>query len=125
MRGKVFVVDDDAGFLAAVLRVLRASGYEAHGVSTLAEFKNLLPLPASSCVLADLYLNGECGMDIPAILLAEKQAVPIVFMSATDDTELVSAANAASKVRYLRKPFEAKDLIDRLNQAMVSAYGAN
>jgi FixJ family two-component response regulator len=114
----IYVVEDDPSFLSAVARLIRTGGYSVEGMSTLDDLRSSLPLSAPCCVLADVILGGESGLDIPSMLAEHDVHVPIVFMSATDQRDTIAAASAAGDVPCLRKPVEANDLFAALESAL-------
>ncbi len=120
MRGrnwKVIVVDDDRSFLSAIVRLINAGGYSAMGLSSLAELNDKLPIPKGTCVLTDILLAGESGLNVPEILTENGFSGPVLFMTATDDLSLIKATVPLSPVPCLRKPIEADTLFDALNVA--------
>jgi FixJ family two-component response regulator len=119
----VLVLDDDEGFLDAVLRLLRISGIDANGARNMDELIGALPLPAGACILADIMLRGESGLDVPALLAARGERVPVVFVSATDDETTIHEATRLSGVSCLAKPVEVEDLLTGLSEAMHRAAG--
>lgn len=123
-RGHIFIVDNDAQFLVAIRRLVAVGGFKATGVATLSELAACLPFPRRSCVLADILLDGESGLDVPGLLRARSETAPVVFMSASDDAETLHMADNTSSVPCLRKPFEASDLFRSLDMALQLAAGA-
>ncbi len=113
----VCVIEDDRSFLSAIMRLIRMDGYSVLGVSSLEEFRNLLPLKEETCVVTDIMLSGESGLDVPAILHEARQVAPVIFISATDDRSLIKAVSALSSSPVLRKPIEAEKLFDALRKA--------
>ncbi len=114
---RIYVVDDDAAFLRAILRLIRLGGYEPIGVRSISALVALFPLPKNSCVLADVLLDGESGLDIPSRLAAENVDAPVIFMSATDDEAMLDAAGRSVGRPCLRKPIEARQLFAALDAA--------
>lgn len=114
----IYVIDDDPSFLSAVVRLIRIGGYTADGMQSLAEFNTRLPLTRPACVLADVMLAGESGLEVGDILAEANQLTPIVFMSATDQRDMIEAASAAGAVPCLRKPMEADELFAALKTAL-------
>ena len=117
----IYVIDDDPSFLSAVVRLIRVGGYAVDGMQTLSDFKTRLPLASPACVLADVMLAGESGLEVGDILATANQSVPIVFMSATDQRDTIEAASAAGAVPCLRKPVEADELFAALGTALGTA----
>jgi FixJ family two-component response regulator len=115
---RVLVVDDDPGFLKAVCRLMREFGMETHGFATLEELAAQLPLPANACLLIDVMLSGQTGLDVVENPLVHETGVPIVFISATDDPDLRARAEEIAGQPCLRKPVEQTDLLAALERAM-------
>jgi FixJ family two-component response regulator len=114
----VLVLDDDEGFLEAMVRLLQVSGIDARGVRDLKGLTQAFPLPAGTCILADIMLIGESGLGVPDLLAANGQCAPVVYVSATDDEAVVLKAAELSGVPCLRKPVEFRDLLAALAGAM-------
>jgi FixJ family two-component response regulator len=117
----IYVIDDDSSFLSAITRLIRVGGFAVDGMNTLAEFRSRLPLTEPACVLADVMLAGESGLDVVGILESVNQSAPVVFMSATDQRDTIEAASAAGVVPCLRKPLEADDLFAALETGLQQA----
>ena len=115
---KCLVVDDDPSFLSAVVRLIRTGGYEVQGFETIDALLSELPLPLNCCILADVVLRGESGLDIPGKLCRRGDQTPIVFMSATDDQSEIDIASSDGAAPCLRKPFEADVLFTSLDVAL-------
>ena len=116
----IYVIDDDPSFLSAITRLIRIGGFAVDSMQTLAEFKSRLPLTEPACILADVMLAGESGLEVGGILEGASQTAPIVFMSATDQRDKIEAASEAGTVPCLRKPVEADDLFAALAAALDS-----
>lgn len=108
----VYVVDDDAAFLSAISRLIHVCGFGVTSCGSIAELCTYSPFVAESCVLADVLLDGESGVDIPDRLAALKQETPVLFMSATDDEAVIRNAERNSVLPCLKKPIELQDLLD-------------
>lgn len=116
----VMVVEDDPSFLTAVVRLIRIGGYDARGFGTIADLRSSLPFPERCCVLADVVLCGESGLDIPDMLRARGERAAVVFMSATEDRDKIETANSRGAVPCLKKPIEATTLFEALETAFLS-----
>jgi len=114
------VIDDDPSFLTAVVRLIRMGGYDARGFSTIAGLSSRLPFPENCCVLADVVLRGESGLDIPDMLRARGEPAAVVFMSATEDRDKIKTASSRGAVPCLKKPIEATTLFEALETAFLA-----
>jgi DNA-binding response OmpR family regulator len=93
----IHVVDDDISFRTALTRLLSCAGYAVKNYGSAGEF---LVSPADSragCILLDLELGGPDGLDVQQTVLRQRQALPIVFMSAYSDVpENVSSRSSTA-----------------------------
>ena len=112
------IVDDDPSFLRAVARLIRTEEYDALSFDSIDGLRSRLPFPDHCCVLADVVLRGESGLDIPDMLRAQGEPAAVVFMSATEDREKIEVASNIGAVPCLKKPFEAAALFEALEAAL-------
>ena len=62
----VFVVDDDLTTLRGVKRLLRQHGYDSVLFDSAAAFQNCSDVDRASCVMLDINLNNESGIEVRA-----------------------------------------------------------
>jgi len=112
-RGKVLVVDDDAALAEMLSIVLRNEGFESkvcsNGDQAMSDFRNFRP----DLVLLDLMLPGKDGIDVCREIRAES-GVPIVMLTAKNDTIDVVVGLESGADAYVVKPFKPKELIARI-----------
>jgi FixJ family two-component response regulator len=114
----VHVVDDDESLRTALLRLLRAAGFEARGYGSTGEFL-LEPLPdRPGCVLLDLRLPGPSGLDLQASLRRQGVPLPIVFLTGHGDVASSVRAMQAGAVDFLTKPVQRHTLLEVLRRAL-------
>jgi FixJ family two-component response regulator len=114
----VFVVDD----AAAVRKSLRALLAEAGlGVETYASSRDFLaaynPL-RPGCLLLDLRLRGENGLDLLDELRRRAVAIPIVVLTAHGNVATSVRALKAGAVDFLEKPARPATLLARIREAL-------
>src|SRR5262245_55412266 len=77
----IFVVDDDASLRQAVARLLHAWGMQVVTCASAHEFL-ACPLPdGPACLVLDLRLGEENGMDLQAALRSAARQLPIIFLT--------------------------------------------
>jgi FixJ family two-component response regulator len=114
----VIVVDDDAGFLKGVARLL-----ESHRIysRTFASAEALLEsdsVQTATCLLLDVHLGGISGLELRRRLAASGSKCPVIFMTANDDETTRNKAMDAGCIAYLRKPFAGHVLLDAIGKAV-------
>jgi two-component system cell cycle sensor histidine kinase/response regulator CckA len=79
---RVLVVDDEAGVLRFVDRVLREQGYETALASGSAEALALLDSGASfDLLLTDLVMPGMCGDELARIAVQRMPALKVLYLT--------------------------------------------
>ena len=114
----VRIVDDDASFLKAVARMLRASGLEVKTFASAAEFLAQPELDLPGCVLVDLRMPGLSGLDLQEALAKEGHKLPVIFLSGQGDIPTTVQAMRRGAEDFLTKRAPKKDLLDAVNRAI-------
>jgi FixJ family two-component response regulator len=118
----VFVVDDDPGTLRSVKRLLRQHGYDSVLFQSAEAFRNHDDFDQALCVILDINLNNESGIEVRHSLKAAGIFVPIIYITANDNPAVRVAALESGCIACLTKPFSAKSLIDPI-QAVSASLG--
>jgi FixJ family two-component response regulator len=116
-RNLVFVVDDDPGMLKAVKRLLRGHGYDSVLFPSAEAFRNYDDLDAACCLILDINLNNESGIELRRRLKAAGISLPVIYITANDNPAVRMAALASGCIAYLTKPFAAKALLEPVAKA--------
>lgn len=118
----VYVVDDDASFRTAMTRLLRAGGYAVQTFKSAAEFlEQLLPRDLPGCVLADLRMPGQSGLDLQALLAKADNPIPVIFLTGHGDIPTTVRAMQHGAVDFLTKPVKKQNLFGALQRALARA----
>jgi FixJ family two-component response regulator len=112
----IVVIDDDASFNTAIGRLLRLSGFRTQSFASAEDF---LRQPTSAhCLVLDLHLSGMSGLDLQARLAEDGRPVPIVFVTAMEDSGIRLRAMQAGAAAYLEKPFDERRLLEVLSRVI-------
>lgn len=114
----IHVVDDDESFRTAVLRLLRAAGFETRAYGSTGEFLLHPPPDRPGCVLLDLRLPGPSGLELQAALQRQGVALPVVFLTGHADVPSTVRAMKGGAVDFLTKPVERETLFEALQRAL-------
>jgi FixJ family two-component response regulator len=115
----IHVVDDDASFREAVMRLLTSAGYAVRGYSSTGEFL-LRPPKGPGCVLLDLLLPDLSGIDLQDAMRDSMIDLPIVFLTGHADVSLTVRAMKAGAVDFLQKPVDRETLLGAISRALAS-----
>jgi two-component system, LuxR family, response regulator FixJ len=114
----VRIVDDDASFLTAVARLLRASGFAAKTFPSAAEFLARLEPDVPGCVLVDLQMPGLSGLEVQDVLAKEGHALPVIFLTGHGDIPTTVQAMRQGAEDFLTKRAPKQDLLDAVTRAI-------
>ena len=114
----VFVVDDDDGIRDALASLFRSVGLRAELFGSAHEFlRSKLP-EVPSCLVLDVRLPGQSGLDFQTELARAKIQIPIIFITGHGDIPMTVRAMKAGAVEFLTKPFRDQDLLDAVQVAL-------
>lgn len=116
-RNLVFVVDDDPGTLKGVKRLLREHGYASVLFPSVEAFENCDDFDAACCLILDIDLNKESGIELRHRLKADGFSLPVIYITANDSPATRTAAMASGCIAYLTKPFAAQALLEPVEKA--------
>jgi FixJ family two-component response regulator len=119
-RNLVFVVDDDPGTLKGVKRLLREHGYDSVLFSSAEAFQNYDDFDAACCLILDVNLNRESGIELRHRLKAAGIALPVIYITANDNPAVRLAALASGCIAYLTKPFTSRSLLEPIEKALAA-----
>jgi FixJ family two-component response regulator len=114
----IVVVDDDPGILKSIGRVLKAHGFEIQLFNSAEAFQAGAGQANVNCLIVDVQLSGETGIELRRALWQSGSTVPVVFITANDSEANRRAAIEAGCVAYLLKPFTTKELLHAVNEAL-------
>src|SRR5262245_8659607 len=114
----VFVIDDDAIVREAIEDLLQSVGLEVQLFASPGEFlKNRRP-EAPGCLVLDVRLPEQSGLDFQQALVGTDMDLPIIFITGHGDIPMTVRAMKSGAVEFLTKPFRDQDLIDAIQSAI-------
>jgi FixJ family two-component response regulator len=110
----VLVIDDDVAFRDSVERLLSALGLNTRLFASVADFLKSDPPGGPTCLVLDVRLPGQSGLDLQRELVAANRQPPIVFITGHGDIPMSVQAMKGGAVEFLTKPFRDQDLVDAI-----------
>ncbi|HXJ79727.1 MAG TPA: response regulator [Candidatus Methylomirabilis sp.] len=112
----IHVVDDDPSFLAAVSRLLHASGFVVKTFHSAAEFLSCLAADTQGCLIADVSDVG--GLELQEALVKAGNAMPLIFLTGHGDIPSAVRAMRRGAEDFLCKPASETELLDAVKRAL-------
>ena len=110
----VLVIDDDADVRASVGRLLRSLGINFQLFASIPDFLKCDPPNGPTCLVLDVRLPGQSGLDLQRELAAANREIPIIFVTGHGDIPMSVQAMKRGAVEFLTKPFRDQDLLDAI-----------
>lgn len=117
-QSTVHVVDDDMPFLAAISRLLRASGFAVKTFSSASDFLAQRDADAPGCVLADLQMPGMSGFDLQLALAQSRNPLPILFLTGHGDIPSTVRAMRNGAEDFLEKRAPKEKILDAVKRSL-------
>ena len=113
---RILVVDDQPANIQIVGAVLGNLGHEIIPASDGPTALKRVGLRTPDLILLDLLMPGMSGTDVCEQIKANAnwKDIPVIFLSAADDKDLVVRALDAGGVDYITKPFNQSELVSRV-----------
>ena len=113
----VFLVDDDAGVLKALSRVLRSRGYEVRPYASPRAFLADHDPAAPGCAVFDVAMPGLDGLALQRALAADGTLRPVIFITGRGDIPTSVRAMKAGAIDFLTKPVSDTVLVEAIVRA--------
>jgi len=110
----VLIIDDDPDLRASVGRLLRSLGINVQLFASIADFLVSDPPKGPTCLVLDVRLPGQSGLDLQRELAAAKKEIPIIFITGHGDIPMTVQAMKGGAIEFLTKPFRDQDLLDAI-----------
>lgn len=116
--GFVCVIDDDEGVRGSIGSLLRSGGFDVALYEAPDAFLAAGLPDTPSCLVLDIRLDGESGLDFQDRLAAQGMEIPVVLITGHGDIPMTVRAMRAGAVDFLPKPFDDDDLIHAVTRAI-------
>ena len=114
----VLVVDDDAAMREALRSLLQSVDLRVAMFNTATAFLKAELPTVPSCIVLDVRMPGQSGLELQAELIREDIRIPIIFLTGHGDVPMTVKALKAGAIDFLTKPFRDQDLLDAISAAI-------
>jgi FixJ family two-component response regulator len=120
----VHVVDDDEDARKGTARLLAAAGFEARTYASAGDFLDTFESDSPGCIILDLRLPDQNGLELQAALAGRAVSVPIIFVTAHGDIPDTVRAIQRGAVDFLTKPVDGDVLLAAVARALAQDLSA-
>jgi FixJ family two-component response regulator len=113
----VFIVDDDAGIVKALSRLMRSKGYDVRSYTSPQEFLADHDATVPGCAVLDVSMPGLDGLELQRALVTGGSQRPVIFLTGKGDIPMSVHAMRAGAVDFLTKPMSNPDLLAAISRA--------
>ena len=110
----IAILDDDTATCQSLRRLLSSYGYETQAYTSVSAFLDSGCLRDAACLILDVQMPGQSGLDLQESLRAQGHRLPIIFITGHVDEKIRARAMNAGAVDMLEKPFDDRLFIDTI-----------
>jgi FixJ family two-component response regulator len=114
----VYVVDDDESIRRSLDSLLRSVGLSVSTYASSQEFLKSASSDAPGCLILDVRLRGENGLDFQTTMHRNGLKMPVIFVTGFGDIEMTVKAMKAGAADFLSKPYRDQDVLDAVTAAL-------
>ena len=118
-EGRILVVEDEHIVAMGIKKMLKSLGYQVTGIASTGE--DAISKAESTfpdLVLMDIMLKGNIDGIEAAREIITRFGLPVVYLSAYSDSQILERAKQTGPFGYIIKPFEEKDLHSSIEVAL-------
>jgi FixJ family two-component response regulator len=114
----VHVVDDDEPTRRSTARLLASAGFESRTYASAADFLDAITPEMSGCIILDVRLPDQNGLELQGALAQRDVALPIIFLTGYGEIPDTVRAIQRGAVDFLTKPVEGTVLLAAVSRAL-------
>ncbi|WP_313435974.1 response regulator transcription factor [Stenotrophomonas sp.] len=114
----VYVVDDDASVRAALEDLLASMGLQVRAFASTQAFLDHPRSDAPACLVLDVRMPGQSGLDFHRSMGALGLQLPVVFITGHGDIAMGVNAMKDGAIEFLTKPFRDQELLDAIHKGI-------
>jgi len=114
----ILVIDDDVELRNSIECLLRSVGLRTKLFASVSDFLKSEPTDGPSCLVLDVRLPGQSGLEFQRELAAAGRELPIIFITGHGDVPMTVQAMKAGAIEFLMKPFDDEVLLSAIRNAI-------
>jgi FixJ family two-component response regulator len=118
IAGVVYIVDDEDTVRRSVARLVRSVGLRAETFASVQAFLDHKVADCPACLVLDVRLPGQSGLELQAALGPRQRSMPIIFITGRGSVPISVRAMKGGALDFLQKPFDSQELLDGIHRAL-------
>ena len=114
----IFVIDDDESVCRALRDLLESAGFRVETFRSAKDFLDSGRSGSRGVLILDVRMPELSGIELQKQLAASGSKLPVIFITAHEDTLAEKTALEAGAVAFLQKPFDDQLLFDAIDIAL-------
>src|ERR1043165_4107848 len=114
----VSLVDDDAGVLTSITRLLTSDGYSVRAFSEPADFLEHAETNPVALVILDIWMEQMTGLEVQAKLARISPDTRVIIMTGRKDPGAEQTATEFGAVAFFLKPFDDTEFLAAVHRAL-------
>jgi FixJ family two-component response regulator len=114
----IVVIDDDVDFRDSLGCLLRSVGLNAKLFASVSDFLKSEPTEGPCCLILDVRLPGQSGLEFQRELAAAGRELPIIFITGHGDIPMSVQAMKSGAIEFFTKPIRDQDLLDAIEAGL-------
>jgi len=110
----ILVIEDDVELRHSIGRLLRSVGLNTKLFGSVSEFLKSEPADGPSCLVLDVRLPGQSGLEFQRELAAAGRELPIVFITGHGDIPMSVQAMKGGALEFFTKPIRDQEFLDAI-----------
>src|SRR6202012_1746718 len=110
----ILVIDDDVDLRNSIGRLLRSVGLKSKLFGSVSDFLKSEPPDGPNCLVLDVRLPGQSGLEFQRELAAADWQLPILFITGHGDIPMSVQAMKGGAIEFLTKPIRDQELLDAI-----------
>ena len=110
----IFVIDDDVDLRNSIGRLLRSVGLNSKLFASVSDFLKSEPTDGPNCLVLDVRLPGQSGLEFQRELAAAGRELPIIFITGHGDIPMSVQAMKSGAIEFLTKPIRDQEFLDAI-----------
>jgi len=108
----ILVIDDDVDLRDSLECLLRSVGLNAKLFASVSDFVESEPTEGPSCLVLDVKLPGQSGLEFQRELAAAGRELPIIFITGHGDIPMSVQAMKSGAIEFFTKPIRNQEFLD-------------